>query len=162
MHKMLLGIEHLMTGVQLRERESTIPGYPGTFTFQQESPSLVRVISDGPFQAYWLSRHSFLESVECTKDEEKVYGSLRYSNGEVEWWANIAGETLRQIYHLPTANISGEKQPTDAVLRAMRRKHGALADSYISKLRWDGLNKCWFYTHYGMLLEVEEDGYIHS
>ena len=63
--------------------------------------------------------------------------------------------------NLPTANIR-EHQPPDTVIRAMRRKHGKDADKYIQQLRWDAMNKCWFYELRGMLLEVEEDGYIHS
>jgi hypothetical protein len=44
----------------------------------------------------------------------------------------------------------------------MRRKHGKEADKYIQQLRWDAMNKCWFYTYTGMYLGVEQDGYIHS
>ena len=161
MHKMLLGIEHLMTGVQLRV-DMSLPDYQETLQFQQESPSVVRVICAEKFNAYWPHSQVFLSSVECTPEEEKAYEALKYSAGEAEWWAKVAGEALRQTYHLPTAAIPGKKQPTDAVLQAMRRKHGALADAFIAALRWEALNRCWFYELRGMLLEVEEDGYIHS
>ena len=160
MHKMLLGIEHLMTGVQLRV-DMSLPDYQETLHFQQESPSIVRVICAEPFNAYWPHSQAFLNSVECTPEEVKTYESIKYSSGEAEWWAQVAGEALRQTYHLPTASIPN-KQPPDAVLRAMRRKHGATADTYIAMLRWDGLNGCWFYTLNGMYLGVEQDGYIHS
>ncbi len=169
MHKMLLGIEHLMTGVQLRV-DMSLPDYQETLQFQQESPSVVRVICAEKFNAYWPQRHSyllgrhsqvFLSSVECTPEEEKTYEALKYGAGEAEWWAQVAGEALRQTYHLPTANIR-EHQPPDTVIRAMRRKHGKEADKYIQQLRWDAMNKCWFYTYAGMYLGVEQDGYIHS
>ena len=52
MHKMLLGIEHLMTGVQLRV-DVPNPDYQETLQFQQESPSVVRVICAEKFNAYW-------------------------------------------------------------------------------------------------------------
>ena len=143
MHKMLLGIEHLMTGIRITERYK--PDDPITpplvFIFQQESPSVVRVISDGPFNAYWPHLQTFLESVECTPEEEKTYEALKYGTGEAEWWAQVAGEALRQTYHLPTANIISN-QPPDAVIRAMRAKHGKEADKYIQQLRWDDMNKC--------------------
>ena len=171
MHKMLLGIKHLMTGVQLKERPSdvrtdgiqVISSNPAQFIFHQESPSIVCVISDKPFHAYWPCHQSYLQSTEGTIEDEKNYGFIKYGAGEAEWWAQVAGEALRQTYHLPTAAIPGKKQPTDAVLQAMRRKHGALADAFIAALRWEALNRCWFYELRGMLLEVEEeDGYIHS
>lgn len=160
MHKLLLGIEHLMTGVQLRV-DMSLPDYQETLHFQQESPSVVRVICAEPFNAYWPHSQSFLSSVECTPEEAKTYESIKYGSGEAEWWAKVAGDALRQTYHLPTANITGN-QPPDAVIRAMRRKHGKEADKYIQQLRWDAMNKCWFYTYAGMYLGVEEDGYIHS
>ena len=159
MHKMLLGIEHLMTGLQLTARDN--PGNKPVFTFQQESPSIVCVLCDDPFMAYWPPKQSFLESTECAPEEIIKYEQAKPNEGEAEWWAKVAGEALRQTYHLPTANITGN-QPPDVVTRAMRRKHGKEADKYIQQLRWDGMNKCWYYTYAGMYLGVEEDGYIHS
>ena len=160
MHKLLLGIEHLITGVQLRGT-STTPDYPGTYTFHMESPSIIRVLSDGEFMAYWPHTNSTVDSTPCTTEEATQYEKIRYSHGEAEWWARVAGEALRQTYHLPTAKIAGN-QPPDAVIRVMRRKHGKEADKYIQQLRWDDMNKCWFYTYAGMYLGVEQDGYIHS
>lgn len=168
MYKMLLGIEHLMTGVQFAETcpedppiDNGLPPSEAMYTFHQESPSIVCVVSDKPFDACWPVHGSFIDSTPCTPEEEVKYEKIRYGKGEAEWWAKVAGEALRQTYHLPTAAIPG-KQPPDAVLRAMRRKHGATADTYIAMLRWDGLNGCWFYTLNGMYLGVEPDGYIHS
>ena len=167
MHKMLLGIEHLMTDIQLMEQNPQRPPNspyhnPAVFKFQQESPSMVRVLCEEPFQAYWPHTQGFIYSTPCSLGEITEYDKVRYGSGEAEWWAKVAGEALRQTYHLPTAAIPGKKQPTDAVLQAMRRKHGALADAFIAALRWEALNRCWFYELRGMLLEVEEDGYIHS
>ena len=167
MYKMLLGIEHLMTDIQLMEQNPQRPPNspyhnPAVFKFQQESPSVVRVLCEEPFQAYWPHTQWFVYSTPCSLEEITEYDKAKYSVGEAEWWAQVAGEALRQTYHLPTAAIPGDKLPPDAVLRAMRNKHGAEADTYIAKLRWDGLNKCWFYTYAGMYLGVEEDGYIHS
>lgn len=166
MHKMLLGIEHLMTDVQLTEQNPQRPPNspyhnPAVFKFQQESPSMVRVLCEEPFQAYWPHTQGFIYSTPCSLGEITEYDKVRYGSGEAEWWAKVAGEALRQTYHLPTASIPN-KQPPDAVLRAMRRKHGATADTYIAMLRWDSLNGCWFYTLNGMYLGVEPDGYIHS
>ena len=169
MHKMLLGIKHLMTGVQLKERPSdvrtdgiqVISSNPAQFIFHQESPSIVCVISDKPFHAYWPCHQSYLQSTEGTIEDEKNYGFIKYGAGEAEWWAQVAGEALRQTYHLPTANIR-EHQPPDTVIRAMRRKHGEDADKYIQQLRWDDINKYWFYTYAGMYLRVEQDGCIYS
>lgn len=166
MHKMLLGIEHLMTDVQLTEQNPQRPPNspyhnPAVFKFQQESPSVIRVLCEEPFQAYWPHTQGFVYSTPCSLGEITEYDKVRYGSGEVEWWAQVAGEALRQTYHLPTANIR-EHQPPDTVIRAMRRKHGKEADKYIQQLRWDGMNKCWFYTYAGMYLGVEQDGYIHS
>ena len=168
MYKMLLGIEHLMTGVQFAETrpedppiDNGLPPSEAMYSFHQESPSVVCVVSDKPFDAYWPVHDSFINSTPCTPEEEAKYRKIRYGVGEAEWWARVAGEALRQTYHLPTANIR-EHQPPDTVIRAMRRKHGKDADKYIQQLRWDDMNKCWFYTYAGMYLGVEEDGYIHS
>ena len=167
MHKMLLGIEHLMTGVQFAETrpeeppiDNGLPPSEAMYTFHQESPSIVCVVSDKPFDACWPVYDSFINSTPCTPEEEVKYKKLRYGRGEAEWWAQVAGEALRQTYHLPTASIISN-QPPDAVIRAMRRKHGKEADKYIQQLRWVGMNKCWFYTYAGMYLGVEQDGYIH-
>ena len=166
MHKMLLGIEHLMTDIQLMEQNPQRPPNspyhnPAVFKFQQESPSVVRVLCEEPFQAYWPHTQGFVYSTPCSLGEITEYDKVRYGSGEAEWWAQVAGEALRQTYHLPTANIR-EHQPPDTVIRAMRRKHGKDADKYIQQLRWDDMNKRWFYTYAGMYLRVEQDGCIYS
>jgi len=175
MHKMLLGIEHLMTGIQLRV-DVPMPDYQETLHFQQESPSVVRVTCAEPFNAYWPHSQAFLSSVECTPEEAKTYEDIRYGSGEVEWWAQVAGEALRGLYSPAIMDdrstltdlglVRRVKKISEApplpVLRAMRAKHGKEADKYIQQLRWDGMNKCWFYTYAGMYLGVEQDGYIHS
>ena len=175
MHKLLLGIEHLMTGVQLRGT-STTPDYPGTYTFHMESPSIIRVLSDGEFMAYWPHANSTIDSTPCTVEEVAQYEKTKYSHGEAEWWAQVAGEALRGLYSPAIMDdrstltdlglVRRVKKISEApplpVLRAMRAKHGKEADKYIQQLRWDGMNKCWFYTYAGMYLGVEEDGYIHS
>ena len=166
MHKLLLGIEHLMTDIQLMEQNPQRPPNspyhnPAVFKFQQESPSMVRVLCEEPFQAYWPHTQGFVYSTPCSLEEITEYDKAKYSVGEAEWWAQVAGEALRQTYHLPTANIR-EHQPPDTVIRAMRRKHGKDADKYIQQLRWDAMNKCWFYTYAGMYLGVEQDGCIYS
>ncbi len=177
MHKMLLGIEHLMTDIQLMEQNPQRPPNspyhnPAVFKFQQESPSVIRVLCEEPFQAYWPCKQSFLSSVECTPEEEQEYTGPKhqYSQGEAEWWAqrvapyingahayaNTARQSIlanhpEQVVNLPYV-----------VLKALRRKYGKYADEVATTLRWDSLNKCWFYTRNGIFFGVEEDGYIHT
>ena len=181
MHKMLLGIEHLMTDIQLMEQNPQRPPNspyhnPAVFKFQQESPSMVRVLCEEPFQAYWPHTQGFIYSTPCSLEEITEYDKAKYSVGEAEWWAQVAGEALRGLYSPAIMDdrstltdlglVRRVKKISEApplpVLRAMRRKHGKEADKYIQQLRWDGMNKCWFYTYAGMYLGVEEDGYIHS
>lgn len=171
MHKLSIGIEHLFTGIQLREQDLVDDR---TFTFQQESPTIVRVLNAGPFQAYWPCKQSFLSSVECTPEEEKEYTGPKhqYSQGEAEWLiarvlprvneAHSSANTARQ-HNAPLRRM--KNQPVylpEVVVKALRRKYGAESDSIAVRLLWDGLMKCWTYTHNGIFYGVEEDGYIHT
>ncbi len=182
MHKLTLGIEHLFTGIQLMEQNpQRPPNSPyhnqAVFTFQQESPTMVRVLCEEPFQTYWPHAQIFLYSTPCSLDEITEYEGSKhqYSQGEAEWWAQKAAQDLRTAYEFcnleRTHKFNGrgvtlDRSPgvilPDVVLKALRRKYGADADAIGRLLQWDGIMKCWTYTHNGIFYGVEEDGYIHS
>jgi hypothetical protein len=150
MHKLLVGIEHLMTGVQLTS-DSPI-------TFERESASVMRAMSVSTIQAYWPLKQSFMESVEEDREREE------YSSGEAEFYARVYGHAMRgtDTWALDQLEIKGVPRPGEAVVKAMRRKFGAMADKYITQLKWDGLGKYYYFTHAGMYHGVEPDGYIHT
>ncbi len=163
-HVLVLGIEHLMTGIQLF-------GDVDAFQFERESPSMVKVTANGPFKAYWPNR-SILDSVPVEEPFETHFPK----DGEVEWYAKRMAEAMRkcdeesykmQNYARRPMEYPGEElSPTEpypfpkAVVDAMRNKHGADADTFLSRLRWNGDH--WFYNHDRMYIGVEPDGYIHT
>lgn len=173
MHKLSLGIEHLFTGVQLGAQNSD-ESRGLVFTFQQESPTIVRVLADHPFMAYWRVKYSTIYSTPCTPEEDSEYEGPKhqYSQGEAEWLiarvlprvneAHSSANTARQ-HNAPLRRM--KNQPVylpEVVVKALRRKYGAESDSIAVRLLWDGLMKCWTYTHNGIFYGVEEDGHIHS
>lgn len=165
-HKLLLGIEHLMTGVQVNN-----DGYD--LEFHRESPSIVRIESHGPITAYWPINGATINS------EEFDAKPARYGGGEAEWYALVVGKSMAEaddksysmqtytrradwmIDGKPSRYAPGEPQRfPEAVVTAMRRKHGAKADEFLAQLRWAGDH--WFYNHERMYIGVEPDGYIHT
>lgn len=170
MYKLLLGIEHLMTGVQVQCKDPVI--------FERESASVVRVTSDSPIRAYWPVKQAFLEAEDLPA--EVLTHEAKFSNGEAEHYAkNVAAvmqDREQRSYDMQTYSrrpdypgpdgidsryAPGEPSPFPmAVVRAMRRKHGAEADKFLAMLRWAGDH--WFYHLGNMYLGVEPDGYIHS
>lgn len=163
MHQLLIGVEHLMTGVQVSAMDPEGSPTGGVLTFERESASIVRVLCDQPILAYWPVKQLEIHSTEVTD-----YEPVRHGYGEAEWCAQVMASAMRKAdsvaidnYHSRQRNDKAPPLP-DAVILAMRRKHGAQADSFISALQWDGLNGCWCYEHAGMYLGVEQDGYIHS
>ena len=95
MYKLLLGIEHLMTGVQLRSLDND----GGTFAFYRQSASIVRVESHEPFAAYWPVKQAFIEAefvdTYRTCPGQPVPVPAVYSTGEAEWYAQVMGEAMR-------------------------------------------------------------------
>lgn len=163
-HKLVVGIEHLMTGISIGTR----PGESnelGVLTFRRESPSTIGVYSTQPIVAYWDATQSDVQSTEVEEIPEPELGE-----GSAEWYAKVMAPAMNKTDNAAIENyvahqglwINNPPLPPWAVVAAMRRKHGAEADQYISALRWDGLMGCWFYTYKGMLLGVERDGYIHT
>jgi hypothetical protein len=58
-----------------------------------------------------------------------------------------------------------EKQIPAAVIEAIQRKFFPDVEQIrkvLAELRYDSLNRCWYFTHAGMYHGVEEDGYIHT
>lgn len=156
MHSLVVGIEHLMTGVQF------CADMDGHLTFGFESPSMVKVTSDKPFQAWWKAKDVLMDSTEEPDNETK------FGTGEIEWWAQVMGPVMYERYHRPVVfYTTRENHPNppavpSAVIRALHNKFGATADDYIAAMRWDGLNKCYMLQWAGMWLGIEIDGYIHS
>lgn len=179
-YKALLGIEHLMTGVKLMANPNKDPN--PVFTFERESPSIVAVHCDVPFDIYWPVTQSLTSAVETEVKEG------RYSQGEVEWYAKMVADAMvdqenrsiwdmqtytRKVgeYSAPTPQETGgsygsryapgEPSPFPmAVVKAMRAKHGKDADKFLAELRWN--RDHWFYNHHNMYVGVEPDGYIHT
>ena len=50
-----------------------------------------------------------------------------------------------------------EKMP-EAVLASMTRRY----PEFLKDLKWDGLNRCYFFIRAGMFHGVELDGHIHT
>lgn len=144
-----MGIEHLMTGAQVG---STATGqWAGSFTFERESASVIRVSSSDPFVIYWPMYGSTVESYEVEEGPE-----VRHGHGEAQWYGQVMAEAMRKAEDHGVPNLPGP------VVQAMRNKHGKDAHQCIKQLTYDRLNGCWFYTWEGMMLGVEPDGYIHS
>jgi hypothetical protein len=167
-HVLVLGIEHLMTGIQLVGKD-----HCHGFQFVRESPSTVRVESDEPFYANWPNR--------CIMDSAPIEESFKghfHGDGEIEWYAQVVAPAMvkadQSSYEMQNytrrgkeyAGVIGgmnEREPVGfppAVVNAMRRKHGATANTYLAMLRWN--RDHWFYNHYRMYIGVEPDGHIHT
>jgi len=148
MYQMLVGIEHLMTGLRLAAGREV--------RFERESASVIRLVSNEPFAAYWPVKTAFLTAAEVA-DAEPV----KYSGGEVEWFAQRAAESMRTFDANHSRSQWVEPVPPE-VIKAMRAKHGANAELYIVALRWSAMDRCFFYSHNNMLCGVEPDGHIHT
>jgi len=167
-HVLVIGIEHLMTGIQLIGKD-----HCHGFQFIRESPSIVRVESDEPFYANWPNR--------CIMDSHPVDESFKSyfaGDGEIEWYAKIVGSAMVDVdqrsYDMQTytrrfgegGDPDSRYAPTEpqsfpqAVVEAMRRKHGARANEFLAMLRWN--HDHWFYNHERMYIGVEPDGHIHT
>ena len=88
--------------------------------------------------------------------------STKYSHGEAEWYAQVMGQAMRDADHSVAPMRNGCEPPPlqDAVIKAIRAKHGAQADLVIKSLTWYG--DYWGYSWAGMFCGVETDGYIHT
>lgn len=164
-HQLLIGIEHLMTGIVLQPAEGC------TIQFERESASIVRAISDKPFAAHWPVSQSWMNSTESIKSASV------YSHGEAEWYGQVVAPALAaqdersqitmQTYTRPPRMYGeGRYAPSEpapfpwAVVRAMRRKFGKDADKWLAELRWS--RDHWFFIKDRMYHGVESDGYIHT
>lgn len=166
-HFLLVGIEHLMTGLILKSDSA--------LRFDMESASTMRVSADTPITAYWQVTQGFIESTEDTEDKDFP----KYSHGEMEHYAKNVAQVMRdretrsfdmQVYtreFMYTVNGRPSRLGPDepacfpvAVVKAMRRKHGAEADKFLAMLRWS--HDHWYYNHDRMYIGVEPDGYIHT
>jgi len=160
MYRLTMGIEHLMTGVALRSTGDpdapSAPAEASVFTFERESASVVAVTSDEPFEAYWPVKQCFL-----TAEKVPDKGEPLYSHGEAEWYAQVMGHAMRVADQAYTEKATHGPIPA-VVVKAIRAKHGTTADDVLASLKWDGLNKCWYYNWAGMFVGVETDGYIHT
>ena len=166
MEKLLLGIEHLFTGIKVQvEGEAVI-------TFVRESASVVMAVSTGKMKAYHDATQCYVESVAMTKEEEK-YGKEEYRAGAVEYYADKLPPRMREVelgaieplqYRMQRANNPDvELVPVPAIVDvALMNRFGKEAASIKHRMHWDGLNGCWLVEWQGMLLGIEQDGYIHS
>lgn len=144
-HTALIGIEHLMTGLQLLGEQPD-----QVFTFQRESASVVRVISDSPFNLYWTAKGTFLRST----TEESVT-ELHCGPRHTEFYAETMGRMMQKADALH--DTDGDVLP-DAIAWALKGKFGRLATTIpVHK----GYPTYWF-TYAGMFHGIEPDGYIHT
>ena len=166
-HKIEVGIEHLMTGICF------FPKPDHAVQFIRVSASIVAAISDEPFTAHWPNRCH----MESTPYEFRFEQS---GQGTVDWYAKVLAGVMQdaeqRLYDMQTYNrtamytgLDGQQsryapnEPSpfpQAVVNAMRNKHGAEAEKYLAMLRWSFDH--WGYSYAGMYLGVEPDGYIHS
>lgn len=150
-YSVLLGIEHLMTGVQIRSPKGDV------LTFHHESASVVRVECDSEINCYWPVKQAWMGNQECTASTEQ------YTEGEAEWLGQVMVPAMQKAdcahgheYREMELGIPWQ------VVKAIRAKFGRDADQWIAKLSWDGLMKCWYFTYAGMFHGVEPDGCIHT
>lgn len=170
-HGIILGIEHLMTGLVLTPKDGH------AIQFIRESPSCVKAISDEPFYASWGMNPTILMDSTEFEYEYKAPG-----HGDVEWYAGVVADAMikaeRRLYDMQTYTrkadefgdpyeggtgyyARGEPVPFPvAVVNAMRRKHGKDTAKFLAMLRWTGDH--WFYNHNKTYVGVEPDGYIHT
>ena len=147
MHKLVLGIEHLMTGVQVMGKSES-----QVFQFHRESPSMVAIVSDEPFDSYWPVNHAFIQSTEYP---EMATSPEQYGTGEVEHYAKRVVPAMVKADEWPDMN-----PPLPwPVVKAMRNKFGS---AVWPPLSYDSICKCWMFTYCGMVHGVEPDGYIHT
>ncbi len=130
-----IGIEHLMTGIQIRSEKGDV------LTFERESPSVVRVLSESPMECYWPAKQAWISGHEVMDGWK---GPEQFSHGEIEWYANVVASAMVAVDRVPGG--------TD-------RDGGPL---HPASLKYDGINKCWMFSYAGMLCGVEPDGYIHT
>lgn len=164
MHVLLVGIEHLMTGIQIKTQGAR---------FERESASVIRVTSHLPIEAYWPVNGAFMMST----DQDVTLP--QYSAGEAEHYAQVVGPALVDIdlrsYDMQTYTRTAEyyyngdyhrlaeTEPSrfpEAVIKSMRRKWGAKANEWLAKLRWS--RDHWFFHHASIYHGVEPDGHIHT
>lgn len=168
MHKLLLGIEHLFTGIEVCSRDIHAP-----IRFVKESASVVAAVSKEPMVAYWLATQGWLESVEMTKEEEEKHKKVKYTQGAAEYYARKVAPRMRE-------GELGEIEPLEyrkararhpeielvpiprEVDVALMNRFGEAATSAKHQMFWDALGGCWMLQWAGMLLGIEKDGYIHS
>jgi len=151
-HVALIGIEHLMTGVQMGGESDG-----QSFTFERESATVVKVISDEPFNLYWPVNQATINSHEAEITPSK------YSTGDAEWYAQGLCPAIVQYERRRDSAYYGKTEPfTPAVSAAVIRRWGINAPLVFKAMQWDGLCKCWMVPWAGMLLGIEQDGYIHS
>lgn len=157
MYVLRIGIEHLFTGVEL-EMSSL-----GWFRFEQESASIVRVLSYYPFTAYWS-----VQNLTLTATHEDGIRTL-YTAGEADYHANATAMALRNAHEAPhrMRGISVPKSRskdwppfTESVIRSMKIKFGKDANLWFSRLQWNGSH--WYFHKDGMYHGVEPDGNIHT
>lgn len=152
MHKILLGIEHLMTGVQVRSPKGDV------LTFQRESASVVRVISDSEMEMYWPVKQCWLSSTEFDNEVEK-HSQIKYGEGEIEWYAQVMAGQMVRTDEAFTPIIKDHPVPY-AVVKSIRAKFGANADDVLCTLKYYG--GYYGFTWGNMFVGVEPDGYMHT
>ena len=54
------------------------------------------------------------------------------------------------------------KEVTEVVIASVKKSFPTECDEIIPTIRWDSLNRCYFFQRWGMYIGIEEDGYIHS
>jgi hypothetical protein len=157
MYSTIVGIEHLMTGVQIRAE--------GVVQIEPHGSTQFKLSSDQDFDAYALVPMQMLQTSETdnkwpSKVPSATFGEFEYHS--VHTSALLVDAAYKSFAAQGKNRTIEHTEPpfTPAVVAAMRRKHGADADTYLAKLQWAG--KYWFYTHNNMYVGVEPDGHIHT
>lgn len=147
MHILLVGVEHLMTGLQLATESGS------EIRFDRESASIVKVSSTSKITAYWPVKQVMLESTEV----DASMSSEEYSEGEVEWAVKLT-EVMRSHDAVP---FRADTLPWP-VIKAMRRKFGREANAYLNPHILRSYGSYWGFRYAGIFHCVEPDGYIHT
>jgi len=150
-YQMVIGIEHLMTGILFDANAA--------LQFNRNSASTFRITSSEPFNSYWLPRQIFLSAIEITESENSA-PEPRCSVGEVEWYAQVMAQAMAFAEGKAAQTNEGQQVPYP-VLRGLMRKFGVEAGTWVKQLRYSHMG-CWMFNWCGMVLGVEKNGDIHS
>jgi hypothetical protein len=161
-YKLIVGIEHLMTGIQFHPADYI--GELPPLQFERESASTMAVLALAPFMATWVDDIRIMATT-----EDAGIPMCSTSAGEIEYIANVVAGAMQDAEQL-SADRRGYTTPawqrtdwptfTPEVIASMRRKFGKHANEWLGQLQWD--RDHWFFIRNDVYHGVEPDGHIHT